>query len=53
VLDLDARVHLQEVEAALLVDEELDGTRADVAHGARGLHGDAAHLLARLLVDRA
>src|SRR5262249_44054689 len=48
---LDPGVHLEEVEAPVLVDEELDGARAHVVDGLRGLHGDAAHLLARLLVD--
>ena len=31
VLDLDARVHLQEVEAAVVVEQELDRAGADVA----------------------
>src|SRR5690606_2847740 len=33
VLDLQAGVHLEEVEAAALVDEELDGPGVDVATG--------------------
>ena len=35
VLDLDARVHLQEEEVAVAVEQALDRAGADVAHGAR------------------
>ena len=35
MLDLEARVHLEEVEAPVGVEEELDRARADVADGAR------------------
>src|SRR5438874_799011 len=52
VLDLDAGVHLEEIESPLRVDEKLDRAGADVIDGLRRLHGDAAHLLARPLVDR-
>src|SRR3972149_3363696 len=43
VLDLEACVHLQEVEVVVFVDEELDGAGVDVLHRLRGLHGDLAH----------
>ena len=33
MLDLKARVHLQEIKAALVVDEELDRSGAPVFHG--------------------
>src|SRR5437867_5663028 len=35
MLDLDARVHLDEVEASVSVEEELDRARADVVDGRR------------------
>ena len=31
VLDLDARVHLQEIERAFVVEQEFDGAGADIA----------------------
>ena len=48
VLDLHARVHLEEVEGLLLVDQELDRARAFVADGARGRDGGRAHPLAQV-----
>src|SRR5207244_11221304 len=43
VLDLDAGVHLEEVEAPLLVDQELDRARADVVDRLRRRDSDTAH----------
>ena len=48
VLDLETRVHLEEVEVALRVDEELDGAGAVVADGERERHRLLAHRLAHL-----
>jgi hypothetical protein len=48
VLDLEPRVHLEEVEAAVLADEKLERARREVAHRLRALHGDLAHLRGRL-----
>ena len=50
VLDLHARVHLQE-EVLAVLQEALDGAGADVVDGARGLDADLADALAHLLVD--
>ena len=44
MLDLEARVHLHEVEGAALVDDELDRARADIADGLGGRDGGCAHL---------
>ena len=46
VLDLQPRVHLEEVEARLVagpLEQELDRAGVDVAGGARGGHGGLAH----------
>ncbi len=43
MLDLQARVHLHEVEGAVLVDDELDRAGAHIADRARGGHGGLAH----------
>ena len=51
VLDLQARVHFQEVVVVLRIDDELDRARAPVAHGQRGSHGVCAHLRAHLRRD--
>ncbi len=55
VLDLQARVHLQEVHTAgVLVsvgDEELDGAGADVADGLAGGPGGVVELLAHGIAD--
>ena len=48
MLDLDARVHLQEMELAVLGEEELDRPRADIADCARGSHRRLAHAGAKL-----
>ena len=50
VLDLDARVHLQE-EVLAVLEQALDRAGADVVDGARGLDGDLADALAHLVVD--
>ena len=50
VLDLKARVHLEEIEVALGVHEELDGARVDVAGGAREPAGRLAHARAQARV---
>ena len=49
MLDLEASVHLEEVEVLVHVEQELHGPRAHVVHGARGRDRDLAHLLADLL----
>ncbi|KAK1238641.1 hypothetical protein MKX07_004217 [Trichoderma sp. CBMAI-0711] len=52
VLDLQARVHLHEVElAAVLVEDELDRAGADVAHGLGGLARLVPQVLPRGLVE--
>ena len=43
MLDLQARVHLHEVEAAVLLGDELDRARADVADGLRRRHRGVPH----------
>ena len=48
VLDLQAGVHLHEVERAVLVGDELDRAGADVADRPRGGDGGLAHLAAAL-----
>src|SRR5690606_28431453 len=50
MLDLDARVHLDEVEAAVLV-QELERARAAVADADAGLDADLADLRALLFAD--
>ena len=49
MLDLQPRVHLHEEEAAVLVGDELDRARADVADRARGRDRGLAHLAAARL----
>ncbi len=51
MLHLQARVHLQEVEALVLADHELHRARALVLHGLGQRHGLLAHRLARRLAD--
>ena len=51
VLDLQARVHLDEIELAVLV-EELDGAGAGISELGHGVGDDLADLVARGLVDR-
>ncbi len=52
MLDLQARVHLQEEERAVLAGNELDRAGAVVAHGLGQRDGLLAHRLARLLVEQ-
>ena len=52
VLDLHARVHLQEEVLAVLGQQALDRARAAVVDGARGVDGDLADPLAQLVVDQ-
>ena len=51
VLHLQARVHLEKVEVARGVDEELDGAGAHVADGLAGGDGGGAHLAPQAVVD--
>ena len=51
MLDLDARVHLDEVELAVLV-EELDGADAEIVELAHGLGDGLADLVARGGIER-
>src|SRR5262245_8008512 len=51
MLDLKPSVHLEEVEIALLVDNELDGTGRVVADGLGERDGLGSHRLARLSVE--
>ena len=48
VLDLDARVHLEEEELAMAVEQALDRAGADVADRARGLDRHRSHARAQL-----
>ena len=50
MLDLNARVHLHEVERPILVEQELDRAGPDVADRARQLHGGIADVLAQRLI---
>ena len=43
MLDLDARVHLQKIEASVISEKKFDGSGADIADRARRLHGGRAH----------
>ena len=52
VLDLQARVHLQEVERAVLGGDELHRAGAVVAHGSRQRDRLLAHGLARLGIEQ-
>jgi hypothetical protein len=47
MLDLQARVHLEEVEVPVAVDDELDRAGREVADGLAERHGLLAHCLAR------
>ena len=51
VLDLEARVHLEEEELAVL-EQHLDGARVHVAAAERDLHAGFAHRAARVVGDR-
>ena len=46
VLDLDARVHFDEIEMPILIDQELDRARILVIDGFCQLHGGIPHFLA-------
>ena len=46
VLDLDARVHFEEVEVALVVQQELERAGVGVLHGARGVDDRGARACA-------
>ena len=48
MLDLDPRVHFEEVKVAIGVGQELYRSGAVVTHRLRGLHRDRAHLSAHL-----
>ena len=52
VLDLEARVHLEEVVAAIVGDEELDGGRVVEVDGARDPARGVEQRLASRVVDR-
>ncbi len=52
MLDLEARVHLQEVEALVLPCDELDGAGGVVVHGLGQRDGLLAHLAAGGLVEQ-
>src|SRR5207302_218865 len=52
MLDLQAGVHLEEVEAPVPVDEELDRPSVGVADGLRDLDGGDAEPTPQLVVDR-
>ena len=51
VLDLQSRVHLEEIEPAVVRQEELDGPGARVAHRARNRRGGRRHGLPQLRRD--
>ena len=51
VLHLQAGVHLEEREATLAVEQELDGAGADVPDGCRGRDRGGEHVLAQFGVD--
>ena len=48
MLDLQAGVHFEKVEVAILVEEKLDRAGADIVAGARSEDGGGAHGLAQL-----
>ena len=52
MLDLDARVHFEEIKVAVRIDQELDRARADVVHSLRRAHRDLAHLGPHLGCDK-
>src|SRR5437879_11352382 len=52
MLDLQPRVHLQEGELAMLVEQELDRSRVGVARGARQAQGGLTHARAQAGVHR-
>ena len=40
---METCIHLHEIETAVLVRDELDGPRADIADRLRGVHGRLSH----------
>ena len=52
VLDLHPRVHFEEEEVPLVVEQELERAGIRVLHGARGVDDRAAELAAHLLGHR-
>src|SRR4051794_22907226 len=52
VLDLDARIHLEEKEVTLVVEEELERPGVGVLHRARGIDDRAAEFAAHLFGHR-
>src|SRR5437764_9214498 len=50
MLDLKARVHLEEIEIAMLVEKELDRTRVRVAGNFGDANGGLAHLVPQRVV---
>lgn len=51
VLDLETSVHLEEVEVAVGIDEEFDGSGGFVTHGVHERNGLLSHRLACRLVQ--
>src|SRR5688500_12412646 len=51
VFDLDARVHLDEIELAVLV-KKFDGADAEIFHVAHRFRDDLADLVARFEIER-
>ena len=43
MFDLETCIHLHEIETAVLVRDELDGPRADIADRLRSVHGRLSH----------
>jgi hypothetical protein len=52
VLDLQTRIHLEEVKLFVLAEQELERPRREVPDGFRTLHRDLAHLAHDVVVDR-
>src|SRR5580658_5269058 len=52
MLDLNARVHLQEIELSLLVEKEFDGACPDIADRLGGADSGCAHARSKFLRDR-
>ncbi len=51
VLYLDARIHLQEVEASIAIEQKLHGAGADVADRLHAPHRRRAHLSPQLRIE--
>ena len=52
MLHLQARVHLEKIELAVLIEQELDRAGVGVAHLARDKRGALRHAVARGGVER-